>query len=115
MAVGHERTHAQLVGQTQGLLVGGCRLHDIGGDGVGLDGAELVQRVGLIPACLVLPGQVERLAGVLPGLLAGPASRQTSLSQATLPARLASPPVRIASLIASSSSARPSARRPWSA
>ena len=41
-----------------------------------MDNAKLVQRVRLVSAFLVLPGQVERLAGVLPGLLA--ASRQTT-------------------------------------
>jgi hypothetical protein len=68
--VGRERAHAQLLGQGEGLLVVGFGLLDIGGIGVGLDGAKLVQRVRLIPAFLVLPGQVERLARVLPGLLA---------------------------------------------
>jgi hypothetical protein len=42
---------------------------DIGGVGVGLDDAKLVQRERLAPAFLELPGQVERLARVLPGLL----------------------------------------------
>jgi hypothetical protein len=37
---------------------------------MGMDSAKLVQREGLVPACLLLPGQVERLARVLPGLLA---------------------------------------------
>jgi hypothetical protein len=37
---------------------------------VGLDGAKLVQRTGLVPTCLLLSGQIERLVGVLPGLLA---------------------------------------------
>src|SRR5712691_2325258 len=54
----------------------GFGLRGIGGGGVGLDGAKLVQRERLVPACLLLPGQVERLARVLPGLLA--ASRQTT-------------------------------------
>jgi hypothetical protein len=35
-----------------------------------------VQRVRLVPACLLLQGQVERLVGVLPGLLG--VSRQTT-------------------------------------
>ena len=74
--MGHERAHAQFLGQGQGLLVVGFGLRDIGGVGVGLDDAKLVQRERLVPAFLVLPGQVERLAGVLPGLLA--ASRQTT-------------------------------------
>src|SRR2546422_3874203 len=41
-----------------------------------MDNAKLVQRERLAPAFLELPGQVERLARVLPGLLA--ASRQTT-------------------------------------
>src|SRR5712691_11008375 len=41
-----------------------------------MDNAKLVQRVRLVPACLLLLSQVECLARVLPGLLA--ASRQTS-------------------------------------
>ena len=41
-----------------------------------MDGAKLVQRERLVPALLLLPGQIERLARVLPGLLA--ASRQTT-------------------------------------
>ena len=51
-------------------------LRDIGGIGVGMDNAKLVQRERLVPSFLLLPGQVERLAGVLPGLLAAP--RQTT-------------------------------------
>ena len=76
VAVGHERAHAQFLGQGQGLLVVGFGLRDIGGIGVGLDDAKLVQRERLVPAFLLLPGQVERLACMLPGLLA--ASRQTT-------------------------------------
>ena len=76
VAVGHEWTHAEFVGQGQGLLVVGFGLRGIGGIGVGMDDAKLVQRERLVPAFLLLPGQVERLAGVLPGLLA--ASRQTT-------------------------------------
>src|SRR5215471_18183625 len=41
-----------------------------------MDNAKLVQHERLVPACLLLPGQVERLAGVLPGLLT--VSRQTA-------------------------------------
>jgi hypothetical protein len=51
-------------------------LHNIRGIGVGMDNAELMQRECLVPAFLLLLGQVERLAYVLPGLLA--ASRQTT-------------------------------------
>ena len=110
-----ERAHAEFLGQGQGLLVVGFGLRGIGGVGVGMDDAKLVQRERLVPAFLLLPGQVKRLAGVLPGLLA--ASRQTTdLAEPCDPAgSIASAPVRILSLIASSSSARPSARRPWSA
>ena len=43
---------------------------------MGLDNTKLVQRERLVPTFLVLQGQVERLARVLPGLLA--ASRQTT-------------------------------------
>src|SRR4029450_8547823 len=54
-----------------------------------LDNAKLVQRKGLVPACLVLPGQVERLTRVLPGLLA--MSRQpTDLAEPCDPAGLLS-------------------------
>jgi len=42
--------------------------HGIRGIGVGLDGAKLVQRMRLLPVVFLLPGQVERLARVLPGL-----------------------------------------------
>ena len=76
VTVGRERAHAQLLGQGEGLLVVGFGLRDIGGIGVGLDNAKLVQCERLVPACLLLPGQVERLARVLPGLLA--VSRQTT-------------------------------------
>jgi hypothetical protein len=76
VTVGHERAHAQLLGQGQGLLVVGFGRRGIGGIGVGLDSAKLVQRERLVPACLLLPGQVEGLAGVLPGLVV--ASRQTT-------------------------------------
>ena len=76
VAVGLERAHAEFLGQGQGLLVVGFGLCGIGGIGVGMDNAKLVQREGLVPALLLLPGQVERLVGVLPGLLA--ASRQTT-------------------------------------
>src|SRR5262249_6442448 len=73
--VGLERAHTEGVGQGEGLVVVGFGLHNIGGRGVGMDGAQLVQRVRLLPAFLLPPGQVERLMRVLPGLLA--VSRQT--------------------------------------
>ena len=46
------------------------------GGGVGMDDAKLVQRARFVGTLFVLPGQVERLACVLPGLIA--ASRQTT-------------------------------------
>ena len=70
MAVGHERAHAQLLGQGQGLLVVGFGLCGIGRISMGMDDAKLVQRQRLVAAFFLLPSQIERLAGVLPGLLA---------------------------------------------
>ncbi len=58
-----------------------------------MDGAQLVQRQGLVDTLFVLPGQVERLAGVLPGLLA--ASRQpTDLAEPGDPAGKTCQPAR---------------------
>ena len=74
MAVGLKGAHAECLGQGEGLLVVCFGLCGIGGGGMGLDGAQLVQRERLVPARLLLPGQVERLVRVLAGLLA--ASRQ---------------------------------------
>jgi hypothetical protein len=74
VVVGHERAHAECLGQGQGLLVVGFGLRGIGWVGVGPDDAKLVQRERLAVAFLLLPSQVERLARMLPGLLA--ASRQ---------------------------------------
>src|SRR5512134_1836604 len=54
----------------------GFGLGDLRGIGVGMDDAKLAQRVRLAPTFLLLPGQVERLVRVLPGLLA--VSRQTA-------------------------------------
>ena len=86
----YERAHAEFLGQGQGLLVVGFGLRDIGRVGVGMDDAKLVQRERLVPAFLLLPGQVERLAGVLPGLLA--ASRQTTdLAEPCDPVGMTSP------------------------
>ena len=79
MTVGHEWTHAEFLGQGQGLLVVGCGLRDSGGIGVGLNNAKLVQRVRLVGRLSMLLGQVERLTGVLPGLLI--VSRQTTESR----------------------------------
>jgi len=76
VAVRLERAHAQLLGQGEGLLVAGFGLRAIGRVSVSMDDAKLVQRDCLVPACLLLPGQVEGLTRVLPGLLA--TSRQTT-------------------------------------
>src|SRR5438128_3423198 len=71
----------------------GFGLRDIGGVGVGLDDAKLVQRQRLVPACLLLPSQVERLARMLPGLLA--ASLQTAdFAQPSDPVGLTYQPAR---------------------
>ena len=56
VAVGLERAHAECFGQGQGLLVVGFGVRDIGGIGVGMDDAKLVQRERLAPAFLALPG-----------------------------------------------------------
>jgi hypothetical protein len=64
--------------------VGFCLL-GIRGVGVSLDNTKLVRRQRLVPACLLLAGQGERLACVLPGLLA--TSRQpTDLAEPGDPA-----------------------------
>jgi hypothetical protein len=76
VTVGLERVHAECLGQGLALLVVGFSLCGIGGIGVGMDNAKLVQRERLVPTCLLLPGQVERLVRVLPGFLA--ASRPTT-------------------------------------
>src|SRR5262249_32603438 len=68
---GLERAHAQFFGQGKGLAVVGFGLRGIGGIGGGIDSTKLVQCERLVPARLLLLGQVERLAGMLPGLLAG--------------------------------------------
>ena len=62
--------------RARACLVVGFGLLGIGGVGVGLDGAKLVQRIRLVGPLFMLPGQVERLVRVLPGLRA--ASRQTT-------------------------------------
>ena len=110
-----QRAHAQCLSQGQGLLIVGFGLRGIGGIGVGLDDAKLVKRQRLVGTLFVLLGQVERPAGVLPGLIA--ASRQTTdLAEPCDPVCMTEQPACAnTSLIASSSSMCPSARRPWSA
>jgi len=56
VAVGLEWAHTEFLGQGQGLLVVGFGLLGIGGIGVGMDDAKLVQRERLVPAFLLLPG-----------------------------------------------------------
>ena len=58
MAVRYQRAHPPRLGEGQGLLIVGCGLGDLGGLGVGRDGAQLMQGQRLVPA-LVLLGQVE--------------------------------------------------------
>jgi hypothetical protein len=70
MAVRLEGAHAQLLGQGEGLVIGGFGLLDIRGVGVAMNNAKLVQRKSLIPAFLELTGLIERLARMLPGLSA---------------------------------------------
>ena len=70
VAVGLEWAHAEFLGQGEGLAVVGFGLRGIRGIGVGLDNAKLVQRERLVGTLFVLPGQAERLARMLPGLLA---------------------------------------------
>jgi hypothetical protein len=69
MAGGHERAHAEILGQGEGLPVVGLALLDIGGVGVGVDGAKLAERQCLVSALPILPRQVKRLACVLLGLV----------------------------------------------
>ena len=53
--MGLERAQAQGFGQGQGLLVVGGGWRDLGGIGLGLDSTNLVQRMCLISALLILP------------------------------------------------------------
>jgi hypothetical protein len=84
VAVRLQRTHAEFLGQCQGLLVAGCSLCEIRGIGVGIDDTKLVQRQCLIPMFLVLPGQRESLTGVLAGLSV-PSRQTTDLAEARDP------------------------------
>src|SRR5262245_41011820 len=76
VAVRHKRAHAECLGQGEGLLEVGFSLLGSGRVGVGLDDAKLVQRARLVPACLEMPGQVEGLVRMLPGLIT--VSRETT-------------------------------------
>ena len=71
----------QLLSKGQGLLlVMGFGLLGIGGVGVGMDNAKLMQRERFVGTLFVLPGQVECLVRVLPTSSPRPAERRTSLS-----------------------------------
>ena len=66
VAVGLERAHTELFGQGQGLPIVRVSLRHV--RAVGSDGAELVQCQRLLATGLLLPGYIERVARVLPGL-----------------------------------------------
>lgn len=68
MAVGLKRAHTECLGQSQGLPVVRFSRSDIGRSGVSLDDTKLAQGERLVPTFLALPGQVQGLVGVLPGL-----------------------------------------------
>ena len=112
--MGHERAHAELLSQGQGLLIVGFGLHDIRGIGVGMGNAKLVQRTASVPRafCCWARSSAWRAS---PGLLT--ASRQTTdLAEPGDPSGDLRPRTRAETTpIASSNSARPSARRPCSA
>jgi hypothetical protein len=69
VAVGLEWPYVQRLGQRQRVTVVRLGLLDIRWAGVGVDGTELEQRERLFSTRLQLPGPVERLTGVLPGLI----------------------------------------------
>src|SRR5262249_14937324 len=94
MAVNYERAHAEFFGQCQGLLIVGFGQRDIGGIGMGIDGAKLVQYDRFVSVCLLLSGEVERLAGVLPGLLAAPL-QETNLAEPDDPESKSEQPARV--------------------
>ena len=84
------------------------------GDGVGMDGAELVEREASSPRSFCCRARSSAWLACCQASSPCPARRQTSLSHTTQMGLCRAPRGR-RSLIASSSSARPSARRPWSA
>jgi hypothetical protein len=69
VAVGLEWPHAEILGQRQRIPIARLGLRDIWWAGLGMDGIELEQRVRLFSTRLQLSGPVERLTGVLPGLV----------------------------------------------
>ena len=82
--MGLERAHAELLGQGQGLLVVGFGLLGIGGIGVGLDDAKLVQRAAPRSArSLCCRARSSAWRACCQASSPRPARRQTSLSHAT--------------------------------
>ena len=63
MAVRHERAHAELVGQRQGLAVGGFALFDLRGITMGGNVTEEAQAIRLMASCLVGTGMLESTGG----------------------------------------------------
>src|SRR5262249_19791 len=59
-----------------------------------MEGAKLVQRVRLVPTCLLLSGEGERLAGVLPSLL-GASRQETDRTEPYDPQRIPPPRTRV--------------------
>ena len=84
VAVGHERAHAQLLGQGQGLLVVGFGRRDIGRDRRGPGRRQAgAARSASFPRSLCCRARSSAWRGVLPASSPCPARRQTSLSQAS--------------------------------
>jgi hypothetical protein len=76
MAVCEMWAHPKPMGQGKGLPVVRFSLLD-----VGMEGAKLAERLLLMPACLLLPGKVERLTRILPALVGAPGP-QAGLAEA---------------------------------
>src|SRR5262245_27243929 len=64
-----EWAHAQLLGQSQGLVVGGFSRLDLRGVGVSMNSAKLAERQRLVSTLSILPSQVKRTVCMLPGLV----------------------------------------------
>ena len=81
--MGLERAHAESLGQRQRRPVPRLTLGHLRRVGLGVDGTQLAERERLDPALPVLPGQVERLAPVLPSLLTTPLEETNRTEPAT--------------------------------
>src|SRR6516225_7568306 len=92
MAMRLERAHAQFLGEGQGLLVVGFGLCGIGGIGVGMEDAQLVQCARFAPACLLLSGQVGHGC---PAWLASYGSANATSASPSLVPSLPCPPAAI--------------------